>query len=64
MLHPLRIPARRARERAALSHQAGAHRRAGRPDPAGSTPQQFAAFFRIEVERYAQVIKSADIRGD
>jgi tripartite-type tricarboxylate transporter receptor subunit TctC len=33
-------------------------------DPVGSTPQEFAAFFRNEVERYAQVIKSANIRAD
>ena len=33
-------------------------------DPVGSTPHEFAAFYRSEVERYAQVIRSADIRGD
>jgi tripartite-type tricarboxylate transporter receptor subunit TctC len=33
-------------------------------DPVGSSPQEFAAFFRNEVERYAQVIKSANIRAD
>jgi tripartite-type tricarboxylate transporter receptor subunit TctC len=31
-------------------------------DAVGSTPQQFAAFFRGEVERYAKVIKAANIR--
>jgi tripartite-type tricarboxylate transporter receptor subunit TctC len=31
-------------------------------DPVGSTPQQFAAFFRGEVERYARVIKTANIK--
>jgi tripartite-type tricarboxylate transporter receptor subunit TctC len=31
-------------------------------DPVGSTPQEFTAFFRSEVSRYAQVIKSANIR--
>ena len=33
-------------------------------DPVGSTPQEFTAFFRSEVERYARVIRSANIRGD
>jgi len=33
-------------------------------DPVGSTPQEFAAFFRKEVDRYAQVIRSANIRGE
>ena len=31
-------------------------------DPVGSTPQQFAAFFKGEVDRYAQVIRQANIR--
>jgi len=31
-------------------------------DPVGSTPQEFAAFFKSEVSRYAQVIRSANIR--
>lgn len=31
-------------------------------DAVGSTPQEFAAFFRNEVSRYAQVIRSANIR--
>ena len=31
-------------------------------EPVGSTPQQFAAFFKSEVDRYAQVIKAANIR--
>jgi tripartite-type tricarboxylate transporter receptor subunit TctC len=31
-------------------------------EPVGSTPQEFTAFFRSEVSRYAQVIKSANIR--
>jgi tripartite-type tricarboxylate transporter receptor subunit TctC len=31
-------------------------------EPVGSTPQEFAAFFRSEVSRYAQVIRSANIR--
>ena len=31
-------------------------------EPVGSTPQQFAQFFRSEVERYAQVIRTANIR--
>jgi tripartite-type tricarboxylate transporter receptor subunit TctC len=31
-------------------------------EPVGSTPQEFAAFFRNEVNRYAQVIRSANIR--
>ena len=33
-------------------------------DPVGSTPQEFAAFFRKEVDRYAQVIRAANIRAD
>jgi tripartite-type tricarboxylate transporter receptor subunit TctC len=33
-------------------------------DAVGSTPQEFAAFFRNEVDRYARVIKSANIRAD
>jgi tripartite-type tricarboxylate transporter receptor subunit TctC len=31
-------------------------------EPVGSTPQEFAAFFKSEVARYAQVIKTANIR--
>jgi len=31
-------------------------------DAVGSTPQEFARFFRSEVERYAQVIRAANIR--
>jgi tripartite-type tricarboxylate transporter receptor subunit TctC len=31
-------------------------------EPVGSTPQEFAAFFRKEVDRYAKVIKAANIR--
>ncbi len=31
-------------------------------EPVGSTPQEFAAFFRNEVERYANVIRTANIR--
>lgn len=31
-------------------------------EPVGSTPQDFAAFFRREVERYAKVIKASNIR--
>ena len=31
-------------------------------DPVGSTPQEFAAFFRNEVERYAVVIRTGNIR--
>ena len=33
-------------------------------DPVGSTPQEFAAFFRKEVDRYAQVIRAANIRAE
>jgi len=33
-------------------------------DAVGSTPQEFAAFFRNEVDRYARVIRSANIRAD
>ena len=33
-------------------------------EPVGSTPQEFAAFFKNEVDRYAQVIRSANIRAD
>jgi tripartite-type tricarboxylate transporter receptor subunit TctC len=33
-------------------------------DAVGSTPQAFAVFFRNEVERYAKVIRSANIRAD
>jgi tripartite-type tricarboxylate transporter receptor subunit TctC len=33
-------------------------------EPVGSTPQEFAAFFRSEVSRYAEVIRSANIRSD
>jgi tripartite-type tricarboxylate transporter receptor subunit TctC len=31
-------------------------------EPVGSTPQQFAQFFRSEVDRYAHVIRTANIR--
>lgn len=31
-------------------------------DPVGSTPQEFAAYFRSEVERYAVVIRTGNIR--
>ena len=31
-------------------------------DPVGSTPQEFARFFKSEVDRYAQVIRAANIR--
>jgi tripartite-type tricarboxylate transporter receptor subunit TctC len=31
-------------------------------DPVGSTPQEFAAYFRSEVARYAQVIQAAGVR--
>jgi len=31
-------------------------------EPVGSTPQEFATFFRNEVDRYAKVIRSANIR--
>ena len=31
-------------------------------EPVGSTPQQFAAFFKSEIDRYAQVIRAANIR--
>jgi tripartite-type tricarboxylate transporter receptor subunit TctC len=31
-------------------------------DPVGSTPQEFAAFFKAEVDRYARVIRAANIR--
>ena len=31
-------------------------------EPVGSTPQEFATFFRNEVERYANVIRTANIR--
>ena len=31
-------------------------------EPVGSTPQEFAAFFRKEVDRYAKVIRAANIR--
>ena len=31
-------------------------------EPVGSTPQQFAQFFKSEVDRYAQVIRAANIR--
>jgi len=33
-------------------------------EPVGSTPQEFTAFFRKEVERYAQVIRTANIRAE
>ena len=33
-------------------------------DAVGSTPQEFAAFFKSEVDRYARVIRAANIRGD
>ena len=33
-------------------------------EPVGSTPKEFAAYFRSEVERYAAVIKAANIRVD
>ena len=31
-------------------------------EPVGSSPQQFAAFFKGEIDRYAQVIRAANIR--
>jgi len=31
-------------------------------EPVGSTPQEFAMFFKGEVERYAKVIQAANIR--
>ena len=31
-------------------------------DPVGSTPQEFSAFFKSEVERYAKVIRAGNIR--
>jgi tripartite-type tricarboxylate transporter receptor subunit TctC len=33
-------------------------------EPVGSTPQEFAAFYSSEISRYAQVIRSANIRVD
>jgi len=33
-------------------------------EPVGSTPQEFAAFFKSEVSRYAQVIRAANIRAE
>jgi tripartite-type tricarboxylate transporter receptor subunit TctC len=33
-------------------------------DAVGSTPSEFAAFFKNEVDRYASVIRSANIRAD
>jgi tripartite-type tricarboxylate transporter receptor subunit TctC len=33
-------------------------------DAVGSTPQEFAAFFKNEVDRYARVIQTANIRAD
>jgi tripartite-type tricarboxylate transporter receptor subunit TctC len=33
-------------------------------EPVGSSPQEFAVFFRNEVERYANVIRTANIRVD
>jgi tripartite-type tricarboxylate transporter receptor subunit TctC len=33
-------------------------------DAVGSTPQEFAAFFKKEVDRYARVIQTANIRAD
>ncbi len=33
-------------------------------EPVGSTPQEFAAFFKSEVDRYAQVIRAANIRAE
>jgi tripartite-type tricarboxylate transporter receptor subunit TctC len=33
-------------------------------DPVGSSPQEFATFFRQEIDRYAKVIKAANIRLD
>ena len=33
-------------------------------DAVGSTPQEFTAYFKSEVERYAAVIKAANIRVD
>jgi tripartite-type tricarboxylate transporter receptor subunit TctC len=33
-------------------------------DPVGSTPQEFAVFFRSEVDRYARVIRTANIRAE
>ncbi len=31
-------------------------------DPVGSTPQEFAAYFKSEVQRYAAVIRAGNIR--
>ncbi|HEV7802347.1 MAG TPA: tripartite tricarboxylate transporter substrate-binding protein [Burkholderiales bacterium] len=33
-------------------------------EPVGNTPQEFAAHFRREVERYARVIKTANVRPE
>ena len=33
-------------------------------DPIGNTPEQFAAFLRAEMAKWAKVVKAAGIRGE
>jgi tripartite-type tricarboxylate transporter receptor subunit TctC len=33
-------------------------------DPVSNTPEQFGAFLRAEIERWAKVVKAANIRAD
>ena len=40
-------------------------RRAGvRPGPVGNSPEEFAAFVRAELDKYARIIKAAGIKLD
>jgi tripartite-type tricarboxylate transporter receptor subunit TctC len=33
-------------------------------DPVGNTPEQFAAFLKTEMEKWAKLVKTAGIRGE
>jgi tripartite-type tricarboxylate transporter receptor subunit TctC len=33
-------------------------------EPVGNTPEQFAAFLRAEIARWAEVVRTARIRAD
>jgi tripartite-type tricarboxylate transporter receptor subunit TctC len=33
-------------------------------DPAGNTPEQYAAFIRNEIDKWAKVIKAAGIKSE
>jgi tripartite-type tricarboxylate transporter receptor subunit TctC len=33
-------------------------------EPAGNTPEQFGAFLRAEIDKWAQLVKSANMKAD